>query len=86
MAGIAAETLVYGSAEGGREDRQKLTEALTLLGRPISELQIKERWATRQAHTIIEEHWASYEALVEAMKQRASVTECYQIIQQHCQN
>jgi len=86
MAGIAAETLVYGSAEGGREDRQKLTEALTLLGRPISELQIKERWATRQAHTIIEEHWASYEALVEAMKQRASVTECYQVIQQHCQD
>ena len=83
MAGIAAENLVYGSAEGGIEDRQKLREALTSVGLVNSEFQLKERWATRQAQTIIEEHWASYEALVVAMEQRASVTECCQVIQQH---
>lgn len=83
MAGIAAENLVYGSAEGGMEDRQKLREALTSVGLVNSEFQLKERWATRQAQTIIEEHWASYEALVAAMEQRASVAECYQVIQQH---
>ena len=86
MAGIAAETLVYGSSEGGVEDRQKLREALTTFGRPASESELKERWATRQAQTIIQEHWAAYEALVAAMEQRASVTECSQVIQQHCQN
>src|ERR687885_296212 len=86
MAGIAAETLVYGSSEGGVEDRQKLREALTTFGRPASESELKERWATRQAQTIIQEHWAAYEALVAAMEQRASVTECCQVIQQHCQN
>lgn len=86
MAGIAAETLVYGSSEGGVEDRQKLREALTTFGRPASESELKERWATRQAQTIIQEHWTAYEALVAAMEQRASVIECCQVIQQHCQN
>jgi hypothetical protein len=86
MAGIAAETLVYGSAEGGVEDRQKLREALTGFGRPASESQLKQQWAIRQAQTIIQEHWAAYEALVTAMEQRASVTECCQVIQQYGQN
>ena len=86
MAGIAAETLVYGSAEGGVEDRQKLRVALTSLGRPASECPLKERWATRQAQTLIQEHWASYEALVAAMEQRASLAECCRVIQQHCQD
>jgi hypothetical protein len=86
MAGIAAETLVYGSAEGGGEDREKLREALTLLGRSASEAPVKERWAARQACTIIEEHRASYDALVAAMEQRASVAECYQVIQQYCED
>jgi len=56
------------------------------LGRPASESPIKERWATQQAHTILQEHWTSYEALVAAMEQRASVAECYRVIQQHCQD
>ena len=86
MAGIAAETIVYGSAEGGTEDREKLFEAIFALGRPRSESELKERSCTRQAHTIIQEHWASYEALVAAMEKRASVAECCQIIQQSCHN
>jgi len=86
MAGIAAETLVYGSAEGGAEDRQKLREVLASLGRQGSEFQQKERWAIRQAQTLIEENWASYEALMGAMEQRASVAECTQVIQQHYQD
>ncbi|HEY9672599.1 MAG TPA: ATP-dependent Zn protease [Waterburya sp.] len=86
MAGIAAETLVYGAAQGGTEDIQKIREALTSLGRPASEFQLKERWAMRQAQTLIEEHWASYEALVAVMKQRASVADCIQVIEQHKQD
>ncbi|HEY9668039.1 MAG TPA: ATP-dependent Zn protease [Coleofasciculaceae cyanobacterium] len=85
MAGIAAENLVYGSTEGGSEDRQKLREALTAFGRPASECVMKERFCIRQAQTMLEEHWAAYEALVAAMEQRASVSECFQVIQQHCQ-
>lgn len=86
MAGIAAETIVYGSAEGGGEDRQKLKDILVSLGRPGSEFKLKERFCMNQAQTMIQEHWASYEALVAAMEKRASVEECSQVIQQHCQN
>lgn len=86
MAGIAAETIVYGSAEGGIEDRQKVREAVVSLGRPLSEFELKERSCTRQAQTMIKEHWESYEALVAAMEKRATVAECCQVIQQHCQN
>ncbi|NES23411.1 MAG: ATP-dependent Zn protease [Symploca sp. SIO3E6] len=80
MAGIAAETLVYDSAEGGAEDQQKLREALTTLGLPTNQYSLKERWATRQAQGMIEENLSAYQALVEAMKQRASVTECSEVI------
>lgn len=83
MAGMAAEMIVYGSAEGGEQDRQKLREVLASLGRPASEFQLKERWAMRQAQTLIQEYWDSYEALVAAMEQRASVAECTQVIKQH---
>lgn len=86
MAGIAAETIVYGSAEGGGEDCQKLRDILVALGRPVSEFKLKQRWAKNQAQTMIQEHWAAYEALVAAMEKRSSVEECCQVIQQHCQN
>ncbi|NEO32646.1 MAG: ATP-dependent Zn protease [Symploca sp. SIO3C6] len=81
MAGIAAEKLVYGNAEGGAEDRDKLTNALITLGRPLSQCQQQEKFAQLQAKTLIEENWSSYQALVAAMKTRASVAQCYQIIE-----
>ena len=83
MAGIAAETLAYGDAEGGLEDRQKLRSLLTTFGYSESDCPLKERWAILQAQTLIQNNQASYEALIEAMKQRASVAECYQIVQQY---
>jgi hypothetical protein len=83
MAGIAAEILVYGSAEGGAEDRQKIREALTQVGRQESGAQQKERASAMQARTLIEENYPAYEALVATMEQRASVEECYQVLQQH---
>lgn len=86
MAGIAAETLIYGAAEGGLDDRQKLRDALLVLGRPASEAPLKERWATLQAQTLLEKNWVAYEALLGAMEQRASVGECYRVIQKNCQN
>lgn len=82
MAGIAAEDLVYGNAEGGIEDRGKITAILTQLKRP-SESKLKQSWASLQARTLLENHQSSYQALVEAMTKRASVFDCYQAIQQH---
>lgn len=85
MAGIAAETLIYGNVEGGTEDRQKLGSLLENLGRPLSEYPQQERSFTLQARTLLQSHWKSYEALVVAMEQRASVTECSRIVAQYCQ-
>lgn len=80
MAGIAAETIVFQKAEGGREDRDKITAIWTQLNRPMSEAKFKERWAILQAKTLIQNHETAYYRLVEAMKNRASVEDCYQVI------
>lgn len=83
MAGIAAETVVYGSAEGGVDDREKLKEALVLFGRAAAESSQKERFGLMQSTSLIEKHKNSYEALVKAMEERASVPDCYRIIQRN---
>lgn len=83
MAGIAAETLVYGSAEGGADDRQQLRTALVQLGRHPNEAIQQERWSILQAKTLIQEHLLAYEALANAMQQRTSVEECRRVIEQH---
>ncbi|NET41687.1 ATP-dependent Zn protease [Okeania sp. SIO2B3] len=82
MAGIAAEDLVYGNTEGGAEDRAKITVILTQLKRS-TESKLKQSWASLQARTLIENHQSAYQALVTAMTQRASVSECYQTIEEN---
>ena len=84
MAGIAAEKIVYGDSQGGAEDRQQLRQALTMAGLPEIGYSQKERWAQLQATNLLTRHQQAYEALVDAMSQRASVAECYAAIQQAC--
>lgn len=80
MAGLAAETLTYGAAEGGADDRQKIGALFALLKRPATEADVKAKWATLQAKTLLQQHWPQYEALVTAMQQRASVEDCKTIV------
>lgn len=80
MAGIAAEQLVYGSAEGGYDDRQALRVLWQQFQRPQSECEVKSRWSALKAKTILESHRDEYDALVEAMGRRASVEECVQVL------
>jgi len=84
MAGIAAEQMIYGNAQGGAEDRQQLKQALMMSGLPEIGYPQKERWAQLQATNLLTRHQKSYEALVEAMTARATVEECYAVIQEHC--
>ncbi|MEM9275771.1 MAG: ATP-dependent Zn protease [Cyanobacteria bacterium P01_F01_bin.143] len=84
MAGIAAEKLVYDEAEGGQEDYQQLRTALKIAGLPNSVYSQKERWGQLQATSLLQRHQPAFEALVVAMTERKSVTECYQIIQENC--
>ncbi|HAT15815.1 MAG TPA: ATP-dependent Zn protease [Microcoleaceae bacterium UBA11344] len=83
MAGIVAEQMVYGNAEGGAEDRTKIHAILTQLRRPSAEIQLKQNWGSLQAKSLIESHKLAYESLVAAMAERATVDECCEIIQQN---
>ncbi|UIE39025.1 ATP-dependent Zn protease [Leptodesmis sichuanensis] len=80
MAGAAAEKLVYGAIQGGADDVQKVRSLLSYLKLSPTERQQKERWATLRAKTLLQDHWATYEQLVAAMEQRASVVECQQLL------
>ena len=84
MAGEAAEKMIYDNAQGGAEDRQQLKQALMMAGLPEVGFPQKERWAQLQATNLLTRHQKSYEALVEAMQERASVEECCAAIQQNC--
>lgn len=80
MAGIAAEQIVYGTAEGGNDDRAKLRETLVRLGVSVSELNQRERLAILRAKTLLQNHESAYEALVAALQERKSIEACYQAI------
>ncbi|NCR52385.1 MAG: ATP-dependent Zn protease [Microcystis aeruginosa L211-07] len=80
MAGIAAETLVYGKATGGESDRFYLQSALKLAGVPENNYAQKERWSLLQAKTLLEKQQTAYQALVIAMEKRDSVEECCRVI------
>ncbi|NEQ99038.1 MAG: ATP-dependent Zn protease [Cyanothece sp. SIO2G6] len=84
MAGIAAEELVYGQAQGGGSDRQQirlLWSQLTQFNKTLTPIDTKMRWAILKAKTLIEDNRTIYDALVETMDARASVTDCLQVIQ-----
>lgn len=81
MAGIAAETLVYNNTEGGTDDRGKLAGVLKSLGFSATNSNLKQRFCLLQAKTLLEENWSAYQALVDMMRQRASVAECTRILE-----
>ena len=84
MAGIAAETQTYGDAQGGGDDRLKLQTLYqqTAKAAPTpAQINTQLRWALLQAQTLLKQQQESYEALVKAMAERASVTECQQQIE-----
>lgn len=82
MAGSAAEHLTYGNVQGGADDFQKLRLILQRLQFSPAAIQQKERWSALQAKTLLQDHWATYEALIAAMQERASVEDCLQILEQ----
>ncbi|MEM6597548.1 MAG: ATP-dependent Zn protease [Cyanobacteria bacterium P01_D01_bin.36] len=76
MAGIAAETEIYGVAEGGRDDQAQLRQLWRQAQKPETTAETQLRWALLQAQTLLKAQSAAYEALVAAMTQRASVEDC----------
>lgn len=81
MAGIAAENLRYNEVEGGQEDHQQLQKILQDAGIPSHLFPQKESWSKLQATNLIKQHESAYLALVEAMKNKAPIAECYEVIE-----
>ena len=83
MAGIAAEALKFGKAEGGAVDEQSLIGFLNTIQPPwnILRIQGQARWAVLQAILLIKEHMASYNALVKALEEKKSVGDCVAAIE-----
>lgn len=80
MAGIAAEKLVFDQAEGGADDQSKLANVLKMLGFSESAYQQKQRFHALQAKNLLQANWSSYQALVAAMAQRATIGDCQEAI------
>lgn len=86
MAGIAAETTTYGSAQGGDDDKVQLRQLWQWYSDHTEEradVDTQLRWALLQAQTLIEKQQPAYEALVNAMSDRDSVEVCCQQIETH---
>ena len=83
MAGIAAEAVRFGKAEGGAVDEQSLVGFLTSIQPPwnILRIQGQARWAAMQAILLIREHEASYDALCTALEEGKSVGDAIQAIE-----
>ncbi|MGB3654247.1 MAG: ATP-dependent Zn protease [Rivularia sp. (in: cyanobacteria)] len=80
MAGIAAENLVYSDANGGADDKNKLMGVLKSLGCSVSMCQQKQRLSILQAKTLLENNWSAYLALVDTMRERATVEKCGNVL------
>ena len=81
MAGIAAETLVFNSANGGADDMSKLNQVMFSLGFSAELRQQKQRLYLLQAKNLLSQNWSSYTDLVKAMRENSSVGDCQQVIE-----
>ncbi len=80
MAGIAAEKLVYSNANGGADDKNKIIGVLKSLGCSESICNQKQRFSILQAKTLLENNFTAYQALVDTMRERATVEECQKVL------
>ncbi|XP_010557268.1 PREDICTED: uncharacterized protein LOC104826324 [Tarenaya hassleriana] len=71
FAGIAAEALVYGEAEGGENDENLFRSISVLLQPPLSVAQMSNqaRWSVLQSYNLLKWHKKAHRAAVEALQE-----------------
>ncbi|XVF33814.1 hypothetical protein REPUB_Repub18cG0003100 [Reevesia pubescens] len=75
FAGIAAEALVYGEAEGGENDENLFRSICVLLQPPLSVAQMSNqaRWSVLQSYNLLKWHKHAHRAAVKAMESGGSL-------------
>lgn len=70
FAGIAAEALVYGEAEGGENDENLFRSLCVLLDPPLSVAQManRARWSVMQSYNLLKWHKKAHRAAVKALE------------------
>ncbi|CAM8952030.1 unnamed protein product [Rhodiola kirilowii] len=76
FAGIAAEALVYGEAEGGENDENLFRSICLLLEPPLSITQMSNqaRWSVLQSYNLLKWHKSAHRAAVKALETGASLS------------
>eukprot|EP00249_Psilotum_nudum_P019330 c27195_g1_i6 orf=268-1398(+) len=75
FAGIAAEALVYGEAEGGENDENLYKSIVSILRPPWtpSEMSNQARWAVLQSYKLLRKHRSAYDTVVTSLEEGASL-------------
>ncbi|KAM5586816.1 hypothetical protein ABKV19_005643 [Rosa sericea] len=76
FAGIAAEALIYGEAEGGENDENLFRGICLLLQPPLSvaEMSNQARWSLLQSYNLLKWHKSAHRAAVKALESRSSLS------------
>ncbi|CAO2037307.1 unnamed protein product [Urochloa humidicola] len=76
FAGIAAEALVYGEAEGGENDENLFRSLCLLLNPPPSVAQManRARWSVMQSYNLLKWHKKAHRAAVKALEEGHSLS------------
>ncbi|XP_059661863.1 uncharacterized protein LOC132307964 [Cornus florida] len=76
FAGIAAEALVYGEAEGGENDENLFRSICVLLEPPLSVAQMsnRARWSVLQSYNLLKWHKDAHRAAVKALERGGSLS------------
>ncbi|KMT17366.1 hypothetical protein BVRB_2g038220 [Beta vulgaris subsp. vulgaris] len=76
FAGIAAEALVYGEAEGGENDENLFRGICVLLQPPLNVPQMSNqaRWAVLQSYNLLKWHKQAHKAAVKALESGSSLS------------
>ncbi|KAK4263356.1 hypothetical protein QN277_028779 [Acacia crassicarpa] len=76
FAGIAAEALVYGEAEGGENDENLFRGICLLLDPPLSvaEMSNQARWSVLQSYNLLKWHKSAHRAVFKALESGATLS------------